>query len=408
MNTVGYDIGVPGNHEFDFSFDTLLERVDQLNYPIICSNLVYSDTGKNVFTEYMVIEKQGVKIGFFGLLSEETPVSTMAGNLGPSEVTDPVDAAKRMANILKKEKVDCIVAICHMGVVKEGYTTSDELCAQVSGIDICIDSHSHTEMEDGKVCDGSIELVKSNTAIASTGCNLKNVGVITVDAGKISAKLYRGPALEYKTTSDVVKQVEDEVDRKMAGVVGHTAILLDGERNNVRNNETNLGDLITDAMRLATDSTVAIINGGGIRSSIQAGDITLGDVFDVMPFQNFTCILNVPGSALWDEMEFSLALKGSSKGGYLQYSGMTVTYDPSAADNQKVKSIKINGEEIDKIATYKIATIDFIATGGDGNSYLVGYPKQIDATVESIFIDYLAEIGTVTDSMIEGNRLIEA
>ncbi len=408
MNTIGYDLCVPGNHEFDFGLDVLLERVGQLDFPIICANLVYSDTGENVFDGYIVLEKRGIRVGFFGLLTPETPTVTTEGAMGNTEVTDPVTAAEEMVSVLRAQNVDAVVAVGHLGVAREGFITSDELCRDVPGIDIFIDGHSHTEMEDGKVCDGSIVLEKSDTMIASTGCYLHNVGIITCKSGSIDAKLYRGPALSSHQVSLAIQEVKDYVDSLLSTVIGSTEILLVGERDIIRNGETNLGDLAADAMRSALDADVAIVNSGGLRTSIQAGDIRLKDVYDVMPFLNYSCKVEVPGSVLWEEMEFSLALMGNSKGGYIQFSGMTVTYDPSAEAGHKVLSITVAGEEVDKTATYSVATSDFVAGGGDGNVYFKGYEKKFGADMDSIFADYIENIGTITESTVEGGRLVAA
>ncbi len=406
MNTIGYDLTVPGNHEFDFGFDIFLERTKQLNFPVICANLVYADTGESIFDEYLVLERGGVKVGFFGLLTTETLYTTMDGNMGNSEVTDPIAAAKRMVALLEKKNVDKIVAVGHLGVSKEGYVTSDELCKNVPGIDIFIDGHSHTEMEDGKVCDGSIVLDESDTVIASTGCYLHNIGIITSGPNGISAKLYREPALSNATVSAAIDSVVTMVNEELKMVIGSTEIDLVGERNLIRNGETNLGDLVTDAMRSATGADVAIINSGGLRTSIPAGDITLKSVYDVMPFLNFTYTLDVPGSVLWEEMEYSLKLIGATKGGYLQFSGMTVTYDPSAAEGHKVVSIKVGDAEVDKDATYNLVTIDFLAKGGDGNEYLMDYVAKANDSLDTIFAEYIQKIGTITESTIKGGRLI--
>ena len=406
MNTIGYDLCVPGNHEFDFGLDVLLERAGQLDFPIICANLVYSDTGENVFDGYIVLEKRGIRVGFFGLLTPETPTVTTEGAMGNTEVTDPVTAAEEMVSVLRAQNVDAVVAVGHLGVAREGFITSDELCRDVPGIDIFIDGHSHTEMEDGKVCDGSIVLEESDTMIASTGCYLHNVGIITCKSGSIDAKLYRGPALSSHQVSLAIQEVKDYVDSLLSTVIGSTEILLVGERDIIRNGETNLGDLAADAMRSALDADVAIVNAGGLRTSIQAGDIRLKDVYDVMPFLNYSCKVEVPGSVLWEEMEFSLALMGNSKGGFIQFSGMTVTYDPSAEAGHKVLSITVAGEEVDKTATYSVATSDFVAGGGDGNIFFKGYEKKFGPDTATIFAEYIQSIGTITGSTIEGNRLI--
>lgn len=406
MNAVGYDFAVPGNHEFDYGLDVLLERAGQLDFPLICANLVYEDTGKSLFDEYLILERGGVRVGFFGLITAETPHSSMPGAMGNSKVTDPVMAAERMVSLLKGENVDSIVAVGHLGVLRQGFTTSDELCKMVPGIDIFIDGHSHTEMEDGKVCDGSIVLDESDTVIASAGCFAHNVGVVTSGPRGIDAKLYRGPALAYAHTDRAIETVVHEVDEKLATVIGGTEIFLDGELANIRSGETNLGDLVTDALRMAAGVDVAFTSAGSLRASMAPGDIKLKDVCDVMPFLNYTYTLNVPGSVILEEMEYSLSLIGSYSGGYLQFSGMTITYDPDEIYGSRVKSLEIGGKSIDMDATYSLATIDFVAKGGSGHRYLEGYELHPFRIMDVIFADYILSIGTVTDSTIEGGRLI--
>ena len=196
------------------------------------------------------------------------------------------------------------------------------------------------------------------------------------------------------------------MDESLKEVIGHTEILLNGERSEIRNAETNLGDFITDVMRTTTDSDIALINSGSIRTSLQAGDISLKNLYDVVPFLNYTCTMNVPGSVIVEEMEFSLNLMGATKGGFLQFSGMTVTYDMNAEPGSRVVSITVGDEELDPDATYRLATTDFVITGGDGNVYLQDYPNQIQSGVDSMLIDYISDVGTITGSMITGDRLV--
>ena len=151
-----------------------------------------------------------------------------------------------MVALLRSKNVDSIVAVGHLGVEKVGYQTSDYVCQMVPGIDIFIDGHSHTEMEDGKVCDGSIVLLPHETMIASTGCYAKNVGVVKSLPGGISAKLYRGPALYDAKVATTVDQVESDVDEELNIPVGSTEIFLNGNKADIRSRETDLGDLFTD------------------------------------------------------------------------------------------------------------------------------------------------------------------
>ena len=409
MDLVGYDLVIPGNHDFDFGADVMKERLDGLNCPVICANLVYEDTKESVFEEYLVIERGGFKVGFFGLLTTETPVTSMPGNMGNMSVTDPVKAAEHMVQTLKAENVDCTVAVGHLGVDPNDYAlTSDQVCSRVPGIDIFIDGHSHTEMEDGRICDGSRVLEPSDTVIASTGCYMKNIGVITYTHDKITAKLYRGPFMSDTYAHDVVAKVHEKYDKEFSEVIGRTTIRLNGDRADVRNKETNLGDFLADIMLDHAGTQIAIVNGGSIRDSIEPGDITLLDVYNLFPFLNYVCRLEVKGSDIWAEMEYSLALIGETDGGFIQVSGMTVTYDPDAEKGHRVVSIDIAGSNIDPDAMYEMATIDFIWRGGDNNRIFVDYEAESVGIVNDIFIDHIKDIGTIDDSTISGGRLVAA
>ena len=409
MNEVGYDLGVPGNHDFDFSFSVMMERVSKLNYPLICSNLIYGSTGESIFEEYKILKKNGVTLGCFGLLTPDTESSTKKGNMEDAVVTDPYKAAERMVSILKQKNVDCIVCLGHMGVGDESSVKSDEICNRIPGIDIFIDGHSHTEMENGKVCDGSIELLPSDSVIASTGCYCKRFGIVTVDTeGDIAAKLYRGEAREDFIIDGLVATVHDEVDRKLDTVVGSTTIYLDGKKEHVRAHETNLGDLIADSMRTYTGTDIAMINGGGVRTSLQEGDIKMKDVFNIMPFLNENVTLTVTGDNVYSAMEIVYSHGGEIYAGFLQVSGIVVTYDLSKEAGSRVVSITMDGKEIDRSASYTLTTLDFVATGGDGMDAFVGIPTQVSGYDYEMFADYLGKIGPIDDSKIPGERQVSA
>lgn len=176
-----------------------------------------------------------------------------------------------------------------------------------------------------------------------------------------------------------MNEVHQIIDNMLSEKVGHTEVYLDGERSHVRAYETNLADLATDSMRWYTDSQVAFVNGGGIRASIQQGDITLKDVYDVMPFQDNLVTMTVTGQTLYDVMELSYKRAGDMSGSLIQVSGITVHYDTSKDPMSRVTSITIDGEEVDLDATYTVCTIDFLATGGNGMTAFEGYQCRCQA-----------------------------
>ncbi len=400
MNSVGYDVGIPGNHEFDFGLPVLLERAASLNYPLICANLAYPD-GSSVFPEFVILEKNGTRIGFFGLLTPDSATSVKAGKMEDSIITDPVEAASRMVPLLRGMGADKVVAIGHIGV-ESTTITSDEICARVPGIDLFIDGHSHTAMEDGKA--EGFDLVPSDTVIASTGGGCTSFGIVRMDDGRIEASLYKGEPLRDAQVDEAVRKVREECSAVLETRIATSEIFLDGERNDIRSKETNMGDLVADAMRWYGEGDVSAVNSGTIRSSIQAGEITMNDVYAVLPFQDDLVILEVEGQRLYDMMEASYSHLGTVNGGFLQISGMTVTYDPSAEIGSRVVSILVNGSEVDPDGLYTICTTDYLAKGGDGNTALTGYAYAGFGDNAMALSMYLLSLEVITESDVQMGR----
>ena len=409
MNAVGYDVGVPGNHDFDFTSEVMMQRISELNYPVICANLVYGSTNESVLDEYIVLERNGIRIGCFGLLTPETPVTTASGNMGDMTVTDPVEASERMVSLLEGMDVDCIVAIGHIGVIRNLPITSDVICQEVPGIDIFIDGHSHVEMEDGKLVDGSIDLVKSDTVIASTGAYSKTVGMISVMTdGSVSAKLYRGDALADDSIEEIIEKIHEDAEAVRSVVIGHSDVEMTGERNVVRSQEAMLGDLVADSIRHYAGTDVGMVNGGSIRATLPKGDITMGTVYDIMPFQNDIATLTVTGEQLLELCEFSVASLPASFGGFLQVSGMTFEVDLSAEPGSRVSSVTVTGEPLDTEREYTLAIPDFVANGGDGNNVLVGTPTQLSGDFAEAIADYIKELKDISENTVEMGRITAA
>ena len=400
MNTVGYDVGVPGNHDFDYSLPVLLERAAALNYPLICSNLVHAD-GSSVFREYVVLEKGGVRLGFFGLLTPSTMNSVKPGNMGDAKITDPVEASERMVAALREMGVDMVVAVGHIGMEKDSIT-SDEICSKVPGIDLFIDGHSHISMEDGKA--PGRDLIPRGTVIASTGGHCSSFGVVRVDGTEIDAKLYEGEPLGSAEMDAAVSRVAEECNEILSVRISSTEMPLDGGYGSARCGETLLGDLVADAFRWYSGSDAAIVNSGSLRSSISAGSISLNEVYAVLPFLNELVLMEADGSQLYEAMEISYSQMGD--GGFLQVSGMAVTYDPDAEAGSRVVSLEIGGKKVEASSTYMICTSDYIANGGDKYSSFAGCSTEFVEEETVAFAEYLKHLGTIIESSVESGRQV--
>ena len=405
MNAVGYDIATLGNHEFDFGYDKLMENLKDANFPVISAN-VYKD-GKLILPATAILERGGLKIGFFGMETPETATKvnpSLISGISFSPFEKLYEAAQSAVDSLKAEGVDLIIGLWHLGIDDEtasnAYRSSD-VFEKVEGIDFVIDAHSHTVMtEDG-----------DNNPIQSTGTRFATIGAVIIDnaTGKI-VDHYLLPTQYLKKDDDVdaaAQEIISAVDEEYGAPFATTEVLLNGERDpGNRTMETNLGDLIIDAMVWSVTreggpeqdevaGVVGITNGGGIRASIEIGEVSMKDVNTVLPFGNTVAVVYVKGSELLEVLEASTFCTPSAIGGYPQTSGIewtldtTIEYDQgelyhnadgsdtsyyAPASIKRVTITAVNGEAFDPDATYAVVTNNFCAAGGDTyNAFMRAY-----------------------------------
>lgn len=394
-NLVGYDAMAVGNHEFDFGAANLIDISKKVKFPMLSAN-VYKD-GKQVFPSYIVKEVNGVKVGIFGVTTPETMFKTHPDNIVGCEFKDMIETSKKAVKDLKeKEKVDVVVMLAHLGLY-EGDYTSDKVAQAVEGIDVIIDGHSHTKLDKG--------LVVKNTLIASTGSYLKNVGKVEIKLanGKVTDK--QSSLLAYDAFKDVkpnvaiadqIAKTTAEQDKALSKVVGKTAVELVGERAVVRTGESNLGQLAADSMRDLTKAQIAITNGGGIRTSIKAGDITMKDLVTVFPFGNTVMVKNMKGSDIVAALEHGTSDYPVEKGAFPHVSGITFTVDPNAEKGKRVSDVKVGTEAINKDKIYSVVTNDFMSAGGDGYEMFKAYPvvKEYNTLMDTLLV-YIEKTGEV-------------
>lgn len=251
------------------------------------------------------------------------------------------------------------------------------IAENVEGIDLIIDGHSHTELQNGRYV--------GNTLIAQAKAHGYFIGDVTLLLDKDNKIVAKSASLKpyarmkhlyaNKETLAQIEAVSNENKKVLDQNVGQTSVDLEGAREMVRTRETNLGNYITDAMIKATGADVAITNGGGIRDSISAGNITKGDVLTVFPFTNFAVTLEVPGSVIKEALEHGLTDAPNSAGKFPQISGMMVKYDSTRQAGDRVTEITIAGEAIDPNKNYNLVTNDFMSIGGDGYEMFKAYQR---------------------------------
>ncbi len=437
MNVTGYDVATIGNHEFDYGYAQLDENMKKAKFDVLCANVLKD--GKTIFDDHVVKKVGDIKIGFFGLETPEAQTKAnpaliqglqfLAGDKMYKAAQDQVDA-------LRAEGADIVICLAHLGVDSSSEpNTSYDLAKNVTGIDFIIDGHSHTVMTKGP----------NGEKIQSTGTALANVGVITIDNTKgeiISNELVQiwhsekvnnetVTVFDYNKTDAAVakaaKDIKDPIDAAYNVVFAKSEVELNGAKEpGNRTEETNMGDLITDAMLWAiktkapsVDMTnaVAITNGGGIRAAIKAGDITKKDVNTVLPFGNTLAVVYVTGAELLEALEASTYCTPVSLGGFPQTAGMKLTvdctkdydkndttypgstyYGPKTINRITIDSI--NGKAFDKDATYAVITNNFLAAGGDTYYAFAAATSQFDTglPLDEIVMEYITNElgGTVT------------
>lgn len=409
MNAVGYDAMVPGNHDFNYGYARLVELSKLTQFPVVSANVKQAD-GNRLLKPYVIKEVDGIKLGIFGLTTPETAYKTHPNNVEGITFADPAEEAKTIVAELKG-KVDAIIAISHIGVDGSSVDTSIKLAKAVPEINVILDGHSHTVMEKGTL--------ESGVLIAQTGEYLKNVGRVdlTFENGKLTGKtaslISKQQFDEQKIAPDqavldIVGKVKKEQESVLQEVVGSSGVKLVGDREVVRVGESNLGNLIADAMLSETGADVAITNGGGIRASIEAGQITKGQVITVLPFGNYIQTKRVKGSDIRAALELGVSAYPDSLGGFPQVGGVAFEFDPSLPKNARITSIQVKGQPLDPEQAYVLATNDFMAAGGDNYTMFKNYPIANDfSSLEESLIAYIRNIGDVQPK-VEGRIRVKA
>lgn len=413
MNEIGYDAMTPGNHDFNYGQDRLLELSKLAKFDIISAN-VYKDDYTTLLSSYVIKEVGGLKVAIFGLATPETVYKTHPDNVKGITFFDPIIVSKLMVKELEN-KSDIIICLSHLGLDESSKITSKLVAEKVDGIDVIVDGHSHTTLETGKMI--------NKTLIVQVGEYAKNVGIVELTVyNKVimnkTVKLITKDEASDLIPNKAVKEVIDKIkaDNKVitSKKIGETAVKLLGERLNVRTSETNLGNLVADAMVSKTGADCALTNGGGIRSSIDIGDITVEDIITVFPFGNYVVTKKVTGEQILSALENGLSDYPDESGAFPHVSGMTVLFNPSKEVGNRVLKVIIGGNEINPNKEYSLATNDFIAAGGDQYTMfsdcetLGEYPG-----LDEILIDYITENGTENSPVerriapVENTSLIE-
>lgn len=439
MNATGYDIAIPGNHEFDYGMDRFFELAEKADFPYISCN--FNKEGEPVFEPYTIREFDGVKIAFVGVTTPDTLRSStpkyfmneegefIYGFLQDEDGSSLYAAVQKAVDDARAEGAAYVILVAHLGNEAEvSPWMYSEVIENTTGIDALLDGHSHD-------ADQVVMKNKDGEDVVRSACGTKfeSIGALWIKTdGSISSELFSwGSSINaskllnlHNPVTETLAVESSDLDQALHTVVARTSvdlIIYDPEAKTeegkpvriIRNTETNLGDLCADAyLDQAGDADIAFVNGGGIRVNINKGDITLNDILLVHPFGNSLTVVEVTGQQVLDALEWSVHALPGEFGGFNHVAGLTYEVDatiPSPCQSEdtmftgvddsmerRIRNVVINGEPLDPEKTYKLACNNYqLLDYGDG------YTMYEGCTVlqESVKLDNQVLIDYITDTL---------
>ena len=429
MNAVGYNVATIGNHEFDYGMDQFMALAEKASFPYVSANFTDLE-GNPVLSPYVILEAGGRRIAFVGASTPETftkSTPTYFQNEQGEYIYDfcqgedgvrLYEAVQKAVDAAREEGAEFVVVLSHLGIDGSSvpYTSSD-LIVNTNGIDAVLDGHSHSTIGQEVVLNKDGE----DVLLSSTGTKLEAVGALTITAaGELSTALHTESLFQDDEMTAVVEDVKAQFSDTLSKVVASsqvdliindpTAVDAEGKPIRIiRNQETNLGDLCADAYRMVSGADIGIVNGGGVRAQIPAGDITFEQIIKVHPFGNAMCVIETTGQQILDALEMSARKLPDENGGFLHVSGLTLTIDvnvPSTVvtddkdcfvevtGERRVKDVLVNGEPIDPEGTYTLASHNYmLKSGGDGMVMFQGDKLLQDEVMldNQVLITYITE-----------------
>jgi len=368
-NTAGLDYATFGNHEFDFGPEVLRERMKESRFPWIAANVIDMKTGKPFggAESFVIREFDGVKIGIFGLVLPETKTTSRPGP--DVDFLNPCETAKKVVSDIHARGAKVVVALTHLSM------REDKEVARCSDVDVIIGGHEHTLLESAA---GGAPIFKMTA-------DARELGRIDLNISKTSGEL---ESIDWKVIPVTSETREDQefaaIYRKYEGllkelsqIVGRSRVALDARSAENRTRETNVGNMVAEAFRMATGADVALMNGGSIRADtiISPGALTKRDLLSILPFKNKVVKLEVTGATLRAALEHGVgrSAEDAEPGRFPQVAGLRFTFDASRPPGSRVVEVTVNGQPLDDNRKYTLATTNFLAIdGGDGYAMFKG------------------------------------
>ncbi|EHH1169890.1 TPA: bifunctional UDP-sugar hydrolase/5'-nucleotidase [Vibrio parahaemolyticus] len=426
MSKIGYDAMALGNHEFDNPLDVLFKQQDWANFPMLSANIYDKKTGKRLFQPYAMFNKQGIKIAVIGLTTEDTAKLGNPEFIGQVDFRDPKAEAKELIAELKKtENPDLIFAVTHMGHYENGNrginAPGDVALARYlheGDLDMIVGGHSQEPVcmegpnvikknfKPGDECQpdqqngtyivqahewgkyvGRADYEFRNGELSMVSYDLIPVNLkkkINVD-GQSQRVFVQDEITQDKAMLDFLRPFQEKGQSQLNVKIAESNGKLEGDRDVVRFQQTNLGRLIATAHMERAKADFAVMNSGGVRDSIEAGDITYKDVLTVQPFGNMVSYVDMSGQEVLDYLNI-VATKPVDSGAYAQFAGISMRIE-----NDKVTNVFIGNKQLRLDGRYRFTVPSYNASGGDGYPKIDTHPGYVNTgfTDAEVLKDYL-------------------
>ncbi|WP_434288382.1 bifunctional metallophosphatase/5'-nucleotidase [Celeribacter sp. SCSIO 80788] len=399
MDKIGYDVMALGNHEFDDGPEGTLKLIEHANFPVISGNLDVSQSNllNGKVKNYVVLEVGGEKIGIISALAVDTPETASPG---PNVIfQDEADSLAADVAELEAEGVTKIIALTHVGVNKDL-----ELAGEVAGIDAVVGGHSHTLFSNEIEGAMAYPTMVGEVPVVSAYAYSKYLGHLVLtfdDAGTLISATGEPILLDATVAEDAdikarITELAGPINELKAKVVAEAAADIDGSRETCRAVECAMGNLVADAMleRVKDQGVeIAIQNGGGLRASIQGGQVTMGDVLTVLPFQNTLSTFQVTGATIVEALENGVSEMADGAGRFPQVAGMSYTVDPAAEVGSRISDVMVGGAPIEMDKVYGAVTNNYVRNGGDGYKMFLSAENAYDfgPDLADVLAEYMIE-----------------
>jgi 5'-nucleotidase len=391
-----------GNHEFDDGPEKLAEFIDLVSFPVVSSNLDLSQSNllNGKVQDHVILEIGGERIGIISALATDTVETSSPG---PNVIfKNEIDALAAKVEALEGMGVTKIIAVNHVGASKDF-----AIAEAVAGVDAVVGGHSHTLFSNTDAdAPFSYPHMVGDTPVVQAGAYGKYVGHLTLvfdDAGNVTSATGDTILIDASVAADAgiaarVAELAGPIEELKAQVIGETTAMIEGDRSVCRAMECAMGNLVADAMLDRVKDLgvqIAIQNGGGLRASIDAGEITMGEVLAVLPFQNTLATFTTTGADMIAALENGVSEIEEGAGRFPQVSGLTYAFDISAAPGARVSDVMVGGVPIDPAATYGVVTNNFMRKGGDGYAMFATATDAYDfgPGLEQVLADFIAAKG---------------